>query len=54
MSYVCVAAGYLAEKRGVDVSEVVAGGPGLVFESLPEAFALMPAPGAQALAPPVS
>jgi len=36
--------GYLAKKKGVTVDEVVAGGPGLVFESLPEAFGLMPAP----------
>ena len=36
--------GYLAKQKGVPVDDVVAGGPGLVFESLPEAFGLMPAP----------
>ena len=34
--------GYLAEQRGVGIEEVVQAGPGLVFEVIPEALALMP------------
>jgi SNF family Na+-dependent transporter len=37
--------GYLANYRGVPIQEVVKGGPGLVFEVIPEAIALMPSKG---------
>mmetsp|Transcript_31567 Transcript_31567/g.100964 ORF Transcript_31567/g.100964 Transcript_31567/m.100964 type:complete len:674 (-) Transcript_31567:32-2053(-) len=36
--------GYLAEVRGARIEEVVAAGPGLVFEVIPEALSLMPSP----------
>lgn len=35
--------GHLAHEQGVGVADVVAGGPGLVFVTLPTALALMPA-----------
>ena len=37
--------GYLADYRGVPIQEVVKGGPGLVFEVIPEAISLMPSKG---------
>ena len=36
--------GFLARKRGVDISEVVASGPDLAFSAYPDAMNQMPVP----------